>query len=235
MSKEHLRADAVALRKEGRSYSEIQQAVGVSTSTLSLWLRDVLLDDAARSRLEDRALAGRENAAAANRSRRQTAEARTIREARSQMPETIHDSDLFLVGLSLYWAEGTKTKPWNPSERVCLINSDPDVIRVFLRWLSLVGVARDQLTFRVAIHESGDVDAAELFWADVAEIPREELERTSLKRHERRSRRQLPAESYVGCLCVKVRRSTELNRRIRGWWQGLVAAVATLEAPSGMV
>lgn len=141
------------------------------------------------------------------------------------------------MGVALYRAEGSKAKPWNLSQHVCLINSDPDVIRVFLAWLEMLGVKKDDLTFRISIHESGDVNAAEHFWADVVGVPRSELRRTPLKRHSTRSTRRLPTESYVGCLRVDVRRSTDLNRQIAGWWHGLVAGVATFEAatPSGMV
>lgn len=94
---------------------------------------------------------------------------------------------------------------------------------------------RDALDFRVAIHKSGDVDAAERFWAGVVGIQQSELRRTSVKSHEALARRRLPAASYVGCLRVDVRKSTDFNRQILGWWQGLVAGIATVEAPSGMV
>ena len=144
------------------------------------------------------------------------------------MPSSLGGAELFLVGLALYWAEGAKAKPWNPSQGVCLINSDPDVIRVFLAWLALLGIERDELTFRTSIHRSGDVEAAERFWASLVGIPRSDLLRTSLKRHERRASRRLPADSYVGCLSVKVRKSTDFNRQIAGWWQGVAAAVASL-------
>jgi hypothetical protein len=227
-AKDELRAIAVELRKEGRSYAEIQSAVPVSKSTLSLWLRDVLVDEAARSRLADRELAGRENAVAAIRARREAKEARINGEARAQIPASIADSELFVVGLALYWAEGAKAKPWNPSEHVNLINSDPDVIRVFLAWLALLGVELKDLTFRAAIHHTGDVAAAEQFWANVVGISTSDLQRTSLKKHERRPTRRLPTEEYVGCLRVDVRKSTDFNRQIAGWWQGLVAAVASL-------
>jgi hypothetical protein len=224
-AKDDFREIAVELRKEGRSYAEIQAAVPVSKSTLSLWLRGVLVDEAAVSRLADRKRAGRENAAAAIRARREAKEQRIIAEARAQMPPSIADSELFLVGLALYWSEGAKAKPWNPSASVCLVNSDPNVILVFLAWLSLLGVTRSGVTFRVAIHRSGDVDRAEKFWAALVGVSQSDLGRTSLKTHIRRQSRHLPAESYVGCLRVDVRKSTDFNRQIAGWWQGVVAAL----------
>lgn len=47
------------------------------------------------------------------------------------------------------------------------------------------------------------------------------------------------AHAYVGCLVVHVRRSTDLNRRIAGWWQGIAAGldrpIGTMIPPSGVV
>src|SRR5206468_706973 len=44
-AKDDVRAEAVALRLEGKSYNEIKNILGVSKSSLSLWLRDVALTD----------------------------------------------------------------------------------------------------------------------------------------------------------------------------------------------
>jgi len=234
-AKDELRSLAIELRTQGHSYREIQQLVPVSKSTLSLWLRDVLVDEPALSRLADRVAAGHENAATAIRARREAKERRIIGDARTQIPAPLDESALFMAALALYWAEGTKAKEWNPSEGVTLINSDLRSTAKQATINLLLGIGRDELAFRVAIHETGDVARAERFWADVVGIEQAELQRTSLKRHERRLTRRLPTEAYVGCLCIKVRKSTDFNRQIAGWWQGLVAAVATVEAPSGMV
>ena len=107
------------------------------------------------------------------------------------------------------------------------INSDPDVIRLFLRWTPLIGVADDCLVFRVSLHETGDEARARAFWADVIGRPESELRRTSIKRHKQANQRRLPSEDYYGCLRVDVLRSTDLLRQIHGWWQGLIAAAVT--------
>jgi len=39
--------------------------------------------------------------------------------------------------------------------------SDPDMIRLFCRWLKLLGVTQDQMRVSVQIHESADVTHAE--------------------------------------------------------------------------
>jgi hypothetical protein len=48
---------------------------------------------------------------------------------------------MFIVGVTLYWAEGGKDKSFASREQVQFINSDVTVIRVFLDWLRLLGSA----------------------------------------------------------------------------------------------
>jgi hypothetical protein len=80
----------------------------------------------------------------------------------------LSDRELFFTGVALYWAEGAKDKPHRRTEVLQFINSDPNVIRLFLHWLEFLGVQRERLTLRVSIHESADVESAEKFWADIA-------------------------------------------------------------------
>ena len=47
------------------------------------------------------------------------------------------------------------------------INSDPDLIRFFLRFLDATGTARTDLRFRIYIHESADVATAQRFWLEI--------------------------------------------------------------------
>jgi hypothetical protein len=65
-----------------------------------------------------------------------------------------------LLGAVAYWAEGTKAKPWRQQERLSFTNSDPNMIKLFLAWLNLVGVDGERLRFRVHIHESADIGGA---------------------------------------------------------------------------
>lgn len=76
---------------------------------------------------------------------------------------TLCERELFMTGVAPYWAEGAKDKPYRRTEVLRFINSDPNVIRLFLRRLNLLGATRDRLTVRVSIHETADVAAAEQF------------------------------------------------------------------------
>lgn len=221
------------MRLDGASYPEIVAALGVSRSSVSLWVRDVpyqerlrLSDDARRTGAE-RYFAERRRMVFAERQNEKLGWANEIGE--------LTDRELLIAGAVAYWAEGTKSKPWRPSESVIFTNSDPGMIKLFLAWLDLVGVDRTQVHFRVAIHESADLAAAESFWADVVQTPATSFRRATIKRHTPKTGRLNTGDSYHGCLVVRVLRCASLYRRIEGiWWAVSSSAQAEERAhPAG--
>lgn len=146
----------------------------------------------------------------------------TVKQAAAAAIGELSDRELFLVGVGLYWAEGSKDKPYRRTEVLQFINSDPNMIRLFLSWLTLLGVTRDRLTLRVSIHESADVEAAERYWADVVGVDVSAFSRATLKRHNPRTIRKNTGETYHGCLVIYVRQSADLYRRMEGAWYGIV-------------
>jgi hypothetical protein len=110
---------------------------------------------------------------------------------------------------------------------VQFINSDPGLIRLFVRWLQLVGVEPERITYRVAMHPTADEREARVFWASVVGVSPEYFHRTTLKKPNPNSARRHYADDYRGCLVIAVRRSTDLYRQIAGWWAGIVGAAVT--------
>ncbi|MDQ1503277.1 MAG: hypothetical protein QOD57_1004, partial [Actinomycetota bacterium] len=160
------------MRREGRSYREIGEVVGVSKSTLSLWLRDVPLSEEQRLALARRGPAAtRRNSEAArvNATRRRTHVQATARDQIACLSE----SELFVAGVVAYWGEVSKNKPWRFGQSVIFINSDPGFIQLFLRWLALLGVEQERLCFRLMIHESDDIPASVSYWSSVVGVPPE--------------------------------------------------------------
>ena len=225
-AKDDLREIARAMRLEGRSYREIRANVPVSKSTLSLWLKDVPISDEQRELLEARRAGASERRATALRARRIATVERIRKESAAQIGN-LDNRELWIAGVVAYWAEGSKAKPWRPHQRVQLINSDEAMIRFFLRWLDSLGVSKGDLQYRVSIHERGNVARAVRFWADTCKVDPALFSKTTLKRHNPKTVRKNSGDSYFGCLTITVRRSTELYRRIAGWWQGIVAALPT--------
>ncbi|MEU5661287.1 hypothetical protein [Streptomyces longwoodensis] len=220
-AKDDLRARARELRLQGRTYDQIQLELGVSKSSISLWVRDLPKPER-RAPAEQARLASRkrwEHELAVRDERRQ----RTKAVARAEIGG-LSDRELFLVGVGLYWAEGGKDKPYNRREAVQFVNSDPGMIRMFLAWLDLLGVERERLRHRVMIHATGDVSGAERYWADLVGVDVSALQRTTIKKHNPKTVRKNVGENYRGCLVICVLQGAELYRRIEGWWSGMVVA-----------
>lgn len=217
-AKDDLRARARELRSQGMTYDQIQLELGCSKSSISLWVRD-LPKPAPRTREEASAIARRGWQATLE--RREAERQRTKRQAAEEIG-TLTDRELFLVGVGLYWSEGSKSKPYERRERVTFINSDPQMIRVYLAWLGLLGVTRERLELRVSIHESADAPDAERFWAQVAGVDTSALSRTTLKKHNPKTVRKNVGDDYHGCLTIRVAQGADLYRRIEGWWCGIV-------------
>ncbi|WP_449477957.1 hypothetical protein [Streptomyces abikoensis] len=223
-AKTELQQRARELRRAGRTYDEIVAELGVSKSSVSLWVRDLPKPQKTPEQMH----AMREARWAPHRQRQAIARQRDKLSAAHEIGR-MTDRELFLVGVGLYWSEGAKSKPHRLSERATFINSDPDMIQVYLAWLALLGVEPERIQYRVTIHEKADIGRAEQFWADLAGINVADLEKTTLKKHNPKTVRKNVDEGYRGCLVINVRRSADLYRRIEGWWYGIVVgAKATI-------
>jgi transcriptional regulator with XRE-family HTH domain len=217
-----MQARARELRLAGKTYDEIVAELGVAKSSVSLWVRD--LPKPRKTAEELRAM----NEARWEPHRRTQAELRQqTKEAAASEIGRLTDRELFLVGVALYWAEGTKSKPHRREERATFVNSDPGVIKVYLAWLALLGVEPSRLRFAVMIHESANVADAERYWADLVGVDVTVFGKTTLKKHNPKTVRKNTGDAYRGCLIVRVAKSADLYRRIEGWWCGIVGAEPT--------
>ncbi|MEO3767807.1 hypothetical protein [Streptomyces sp. B5E4] len=219
-AKDALRARARELRKQGKTYDQIQLELGCSKSSISLWVRD-LPKPPPRTPEEASAIAKRGWEATL---RKREAERQQTKLDAAREIGHLSDRELFLVGVGLYWSEGAKTKPSSRTERVIFANGDPHMIEVFLAWLRLLGVEPERLRFHLMIHESADVAAAERFWTERVGSDLSCFDKTSLKKHNPVTARRNVGEDYHGCLAVRVLQGADLYRRIEGWWYGIVVA-----------
>lgn len=176
-------AKACELRAQGHTYSEIAAALGVSTSSVSQWVRDMprtgrLSYEECRKRNADGVARYWEAVGTIREARRHA-----ICESAVAQIGAMNDREVLIAGAIAYWCEGTKSKPYAPRDRVTFVNSDPHLIAFFLRFLAVAGVAPDRLICRVQIHESADVTAAHAFWQEVTGLPADQFRRPTLKRH----------------------------------------------------
>jgi transposase-like protein len=158
------RLEARRLRQEdGLSMKEIARVVGVSLSSVSLWVRDIELEDVQQASLRCRAARRRGNATAAR--------ARAVRhDAQKRGRERARQGDpLHIAGCMLFWAEGDKHR-----NSVRMTNSDPDLLRLFVAFLRRcydADVARIAVTcYLFADHLEGQREI-EGFWLRTLELP----------------------------------------------------------------
>ncbi|MER6099486.1 hypothetical protein ABT154_27270 [Streptomyces sp. NPDC001728] len=226
-AKDDLRARARELRLQGMTYDGIQVELGCSKSSISLWVRDLPKPERKRSREEASAIARR--GWEPTLSRREEERRATKRLAAADIGD-LSDRELFLLGVGLYWAEGTKDKPHARRERVTFVNSDPGMIRVFTAWLDLLGIEPERRRYYVMIHETADTAVAEKHWGDLIGAEASRFGKTTLKRHNPRTNRKNVSDGYHGCLAIQILGSADLYRRIEGAWCGIVGAVRTPQA-----
>lgn len=211
-AKDDLRDQARALRTQGLSYNEIVTQLGVSKSSVSLWVRDIPCPRRGHyvdSEQRKEGLRKFHEARAARHVAESAAAGATIGE--------LTDREALIAGAIAYWCEGAKNKPNRKANHVAFINSDPGLIRFFLHFMDVVGVSRDDLILRVYIHENADPEAAQRFWLDVTGTQPEQFRSPVLKHHIPKTRRTNVGEDYHGCLKIDVRRSAALYRKIEGW------------------
>jgi hypothetical protein len=169
----------------------------------------------------ERAAAGVRRYWAAERPAREARRAADRATAAADVGE-LSDRELLIAGAIAYWCEGSKNKPYRPRYRVVFINSDPSLIRFFLRFLAAAGIPFENLSFRVHIHETAGAKRAELFWLKITGARREQFLSPVLKRHNPRTARKNVGEEYHGCLCIDVSRSSALYLKIEGWAEAIM-------------
>lgn len=218
-AKDDLRDQARELRTQGQSYNEIAAQLGVSKSSVSLWVRDIPCPERYAYVHSERRLEGLRRYHEAR-----AAQCAAESEAAAAQIGGLTDREILIAGAIAYWCEGTKNKPYRRANRVVFMNSDPGLIRFFLRFLEVAGVDRDDLILRVSIHENADAEAAQQFWVEVTGASPSQFRSPTLKHHEPKTVRMNVGESYHGCLRVDVRRSCELYRKIEGWTSAAMAA-----------
>jgi hypothetical protein len=164
--------------------------------------------------------------------RRYWAAERSVREAQRQAARAaaaaqigpLNEREVLIAGAIAYWCEGAKNKPYRRGDQVLFMNSDPALIRFYLRFLAVAGIERDRLRCRVQIHESADIEAAQRFWLDVTGLEAAQFRRPALKRHNPRTVRKNTGDDYHGCLRIDVLRGTSLYRKIEGWAAAAMSA-----------
>lgn len=206
---------AIILRKQGKSIKEISRELKVAKSSVSLWVRNIELTSSQIKYLKDKGLF-REKIERTRKTRltnEKIKRDRLINEAKNNVPRITH-KQLWLIGIMLYWGEGSKTR-----RNVQFSNSDPDLIKmIMLFFRDVCKVPESKFRAHLHIHEHLDFKEAELYWSKISDIDLSQFYVT-YRKQSKASKGKKDSLPY-GTLDIYVM-DTFLFYKIAGWARGI--------------
>jgi hypothetical protein len=172
-------------REEGLALRVIAARLDVALSSVSLWTRDIELTEAQHERLRqanpiyNQQLRGQAGRSASARAARLAAQEHGRAVARQSDPE-------HLAGCMLHWAEGS-----NARNSVVFTNSDPEMLRAYLRFLrGPCEVEDERIALSVNCHLNNGLSVAEIeaWWLAQLDLPASALRAATVNRASTASR-----------------------------------------------
>ena len=206
------RKKARALRKQGKSINQIVKEAGLTKSSVSLWVRNIVLTKKQKTKISLRGRSvesiekRRINRLFNEKKKRQI----IINEAKKDF-NFISVEQLKLIGIILYLGEGGKTS----RGMVRLANSDPAVIKIMMKFLREICAVKES-RFRGSIHTftHANIEKTENYWSKISGISKKQFFKTYIKPSSAslQKRNTLPYGTFDIYVC-----DTKLFLTIMGW------------------
>ncbi len=218
MAKIHILSKVIEERRLGVSLSDLSKKYKVAKSTVSLWCKDVQISEEAKGIIKGKWLKdtteARNKGTQANRDKRIKSIQGEYIKAKEIIGQ-ISDRDLLIMGIGLYWAEGSKKET---GSGFSFINSDHLMVLLIYKWLmGIMKIRKDELIINLSINASHKERELEIlkFWSKLLDFPLGNFGNTTfikvphLKQYNNHT-------DYFGMLRIKVRSSAWLRRRVLG-------------------
>ena len=177
MAKKNLKEKALKLRAEGSSYSEIKNIVGVSKSTLSLWLKDLPLNDKRIRELRDNNPKRIERYRNTMASKKADRLVRVYEKVKNSVGK-LSKRDLFIGGMFLYMGEGSKTTKGTTA----LTNTNPKILNLYIRWLQLHEIKKEKIKVQLHLYSDMSTEKQIKFWSKELSIPEKQFRKPHVKK-----------------------------------------------------
>ena len=208
---------AIRMRKNGASLSDISKKLHVTKSTLSFWCKDIILTESAINKIKTRGkLKSIRGLLKYSETKRKERMERNVLQKQEGVIAlgTLSDRDILMVGLGLYWGEGYKYE----NGEFGFTNSNPLIIRFYLKWLKLWKVEKDSLIFRLTLNEffRKEENNIKNFWINFLCVKESQFSKTTFIQTSLKKASKRNIKKYKGILRVKVRKGTALRNKILG-------------------
>jgi hypothetical protein len=205
------RERARKLRAQSRTLEEIATELGVSKSSVSLWVRDVEFVPRPHNRGHPTMKPHPLHVA-------RLAEIERCRREGSEQIGQLSEREFLVLGLALYAGEGSKTR-----NDISFANGDPRMILTFVTWLRrCFDVDESRLRVKLYLHEGLDLEGAIRSWSDLTGIPRTQFTKPYRARADPTIRH---TKHLMGCPGIAYR-SASMHRRVMGLIEAVLSPTA---------
>lgn len=163
---------ATEMRRNGRSYKEIHQNLGIPMATLSDWFKDLdWSNDLKRRLFQAKTWVNLNKVAlmvAATKKKFALLHEQYQKEAIVEFT-SLKNNSLFIAGLMLYWGEGDKNLS---NSTIKLANSDMEMIRFFYVFLvNGLGIPKEKVAFNLLLYPDLVDTVQKKTWSQTTGIP----------------------------------------------------------------
>ena len=206
---------ATTMRQEGWSYSDISNQLNIPKSTLSGWFRSTPYTP--NKKVQARIKTG-QGTYGVRRHTERLAEVEALKDQGFKEVGEMSKRDLWMIGIGLWLGEGSKT-----IEQIRLVNSDPNIIRLFIRWLREICNLEDtNITIAMHLYPDSNEQACRQYWMSITQLPVAQFRKTQI---DLRLDKKIPkiGKSSYGTLHVTVashgnpEHGVRLHRKMMGW------------------
>lgn len=165
------------LRKEGNSYGEIKNKLGITKSTLSDWLKELpkpKFSDLQKMTREQKRIENYISTMKDKRKRRDEIEFCS----ESKLIGSLSEREMLIGGLCLYWGEGGKTS----LSQFSISNSDPDILLFALKWIQeTYQVQLSKVRVRLTIYDTMEKLKEVNYWSEILSVPTNQFRKVMTK------------------------------------------------------
>ena len=195
--------------KDGLSYKEIANKIGIPKSTATLWCKNIILKPEYKKRLYTKQIELLSNGPRSSHARREKEINKIIKNAEDEIVLPIDNQALKLFGAALYWAEGNKTKHF------AITNSDPYLIKFMVNWLERVlKISPKNIKVHLNIYPQQNEKNIKKFWSELTKIPLNNFGKSFIKP---RSKNYKKNTLYYGTIKIRVQKGTDFRHKVFGW------------------
>lgn len=199
------------LRKQGKSYREIQKDIAISRATLCAWFKEVEWSKHIASRNTNNNIAlSTERIQALNKKRQEklVTQYELVASKATEEYKTIKNEPLFMAGLMIYAGEGDKVN----RGLIRISNSEFYLHKIFIQFvLRYLGIPREDIRCALIVYPDHNIEECIDSWSKELNIPKEQFHKTQVILGKEKVRK---LQFGVGMTIIS---STSLKKKIFKW------------------